>query len=107
MKYLRLTFVFAVIVLSLAALWITDHMMGIHAPIRAAASAQVGILADICGGGDEEEGGGCEDVIKSKHGYISIPWWVATIDNTSGSQCHRRDARHGIPVNANQTNRKM
>ena len=63
MKNVRLTLVFSVIALSLAALWITDHMMGIHAPIRAAASAKGGILADICGGGDEEEGGGCEDVI--------------------------------------------
>ena len=59
MKHLRPTLVFAVIVLSLAALWITDYMMGIHAPIQVAARAQAGILADICGGGDEEEGGGC------------------------------------------------
>jgi len=88
MKHLRLIFVFAVIALSLAALWITDHMMGIHAPIRAAASAQVGILADICGGGDEEEGGGCEDVIKSKDGYISIPWWVATIQEVTDEKGH-------------------
>ncbi|MCH8053030.1 MAG: thioredoxin domain-containing protein [Planctomycetes bacterium] len=83
MKNLRLTLVFAVIGLSLAALWITDYMMGIHAPIRAAASAKGGILADICGGGDEEEGGGCEDVIKSKDGYISIPWWVATTEDVT------------------------
>ncbi len=83
MKHLRLTLVFAVIVLSLAALWITDHMMGIHAPIRATASAKAGILADICGGADEEAGGGCEDVIKSEDGYISIPWWVATTENVT------------------------
>ena len=86
MKHLRLTFVFVVIGLSLAALWITNYMMGIHAPIRAAASAKAGILADICGGGDEEEGGGCEDVIKSKDGYISIPWWVATTEDVTDEQ---------------------
>ena len=79
MKHLRLALVFAVIVLSLAALWITDYMMGIHAPIQAVASAKAGILADICGGGDEEEGGGCEDVIKSKHGYISFPRRVRSL----------------------------
>ena len=83
MKHLRLTLVFAVIVLSLAALWITDHMMGIHAPIRAAAGARAGLLADLCGGGDEEEGSGCEDVIKSEDGYISIPWWVATTEDVT------------------------
>ncbi len=83
MKHLRPVLVFAVIVLSLAALWITNHMMGIHAPIRAAASAKAGILADICGGGEEEEGGGCEDVIKSEDGYISIPWWVATTEDVT------------------------
>ncbi|MCZ6651691.1 MAG: thioredoxin domain-containing protein [Planctomycetota bacterium] len=88
MNNLRLTLVFSVIALSLAALWITDHMMGIHAPIRAAASAKGGILADICGGGDEEEGGGCEDVIKSNDGYISIPWWVATTEDVTDEQGH-------------------
>ncbi len=86
MKHLRLIFVFVVIGLSLAALWITNYMMGIHAPIRATASAKAGILADICGGGDEEEGGGCEDVIKSKDGYISIPWWVATTEDVTDEQ---------------------
>lgn len=83
MKHLRLTLVFAVMALSLAALWITDYMMGIHAPVRAAADAKAGILADICGGGDEEEGEGCEDVIKSEDGYISIPWWVATTEDVT------------------------
>ena len=83
MKYLRLTFVFTIIALSLAALWITNYMMAIHAPVRAAASAKVGILADICGGGDEEEGGGCEEVLKSDDGYISIPWWVATTEDVT------------------------
>ena len=68
MKHLRLIFMFTIIALSLAALWITNYMMGIHAPVRAAASAKVGILADICAGGDEEEGGGCEEVLKSEHG---------------------------------------
>ncbi len=86
MKHLRLTLVFAVIVLSLAALWITNYMMGIHAPIRAAVSAKAGILADICGGGDEEEGGGCEDVIKSKDGYISIPWRVAVTEEVTDEE---------------------
>ena len=83
MKHLRLIFMFTIIALSLAALWITNYMMGIHAPVRAAASAKVGILADICAGGDEEEGGGCEEVLKSEHGYISIPWWVATTENVT------------------------
>ncbi len=83
MKLLRQILVFSVIVLSLAALWITDYMMGIHAPIRAAANAKASILADICGGDDEEEGGGCEDVIKSEDGYISIPWWVATTEEVT------------------------
>ncbi len=88
MKHLRPVFVFAVIALSLAALWITDHMMGIHAPRRAqaAVSDQGGILADICGGDDEEDGGGCEDVIKSEDGYVPIPWRFDVIQRVKNEQ---------------------
>lgn len=88
-KTLRRSAVFGVIVLSCLALWISDYLVGMHAPIRAAAvraAAENSILADICGAADDEQGGGCEDVVKSKYGLVKVPWWVITTTESKDDQ---------------------
>ena len=71
---LRRVSVWSVVSLCVAALWITDYLMGLHAPVRAQLGRE-SILAGFCSG-EEEDGGGCEDVVKGEHGYVNLPWLV-------------------------------
>lgn len=88
-KTLRRSAVFGVIVLSCLSLWISDYLVGMHAPIQAAATraaAENSILADICGAADEEQGAGCESVVKSEYGLVKVPWLVVTLTETKDDQ---------------------
>lgn len=75
----RVISVWAVLALAVVALWLTDHLMGIHAPFKAHIAGAVekdSILQDICGGNEEDGTGGCEEVIKGEYGFVGIPWLV-------------------------------
>lgn len=75
----RVISVWAVLGLAIVALWITDHLMGIHAPFKAQIAGAIekdSILQDICGGNEEDGTGGCEGVVKGKYGFVGIPWLV-------------------------------
>ncbi len=93
LRYWRSILVAAVLALCGLSLWISDYLMSVHA------SAGMGVLdeaksgsiwAGICGSGEEDEPG-CEDVVTSAYGYVTIPWRTTEIKmetNAAGEIIH-------------------
>lgn len=103
----RVICVWAVVVLAVVALWLTDYLMGIHAPFKAqivGAIEKDSILQNICGGNEEEGTAGCEEVVKSEYGFVRVPWLVVVsrdVADESGKITKRPVSRIGrikIPV---------
>ena len=54
----RVISVWAVVALAVVALWLTNYLMGKHAPFKAQIAGEVqkdSILEDLCGGNEEDE----------------------------------------------------
>ncbi len=83
----------AVVALCGLSLWISDYLMGVHASAGMEVLDEAnsgGIWSGICGSG-EEDGPGCEDVITSAYGYVTIPWRtteIKTEKNAAGEIVH-------------------
>ncbi len=102
LRYWRSILVTAVVALCGVSLWISDYLMSVHT------SARMGVLdeaksgsiwAGICGSGEEDPAqrvqpappAGCEDVVTSAYGYVTIPWRtteIKTEKNAAGKIVH-------------------